>query len=135
MQEQTELNHIRWSCEQGSMRYRMQKRIVVGAMLILLGTFFLLQQMGITAQYSLTNFWPLLFIIVGLFNIVFSNNNRRRIHGAFQILIGFWVFACLEHLWGWTFQVTWPIVLIAFGVCKIISTLLANKQSDRGSAS
>lgn len=113
--------------------YRASKKVFFGIALIFLGCLFLLERLGYIVSPSVGHFWPFLFCIMGLNKLLFSRYTYQKFHGCLQILMGFWVFACLEQLWGWTFSLTWPMILIALGICYIGSSLFKNKQVNNGS--
>jgi hypothetical protein len=112
--------------------YRASKRVMFGIALVLIGSLFLFERLGYIANHSAGHYWVLLLCVFGLNALLFSPYADRKIKGGLQIFLGFWVFACLEHLWGWTFLVTWPMILIALGLCYIGSFLIKSTDTDNG---
>jgi hypothetical protein len=110
-------------------------KIPMGAVvLILLGVLFLLHTMGF-AEYGMDRFWPLILIALGAW--LFARNwgllgsracsgcqcarcRTRRIMGPVMLLtIGFLLF--LDHsLHVARFHQTWPVILLAVGVGKLL---------------
>lgn len=95
-----------------ALRGRGQGGMVTGAMLLLVGLAFLLDQLGIISISSLWRFWPLLLVIAGVVHFA----SQRGAWGLFLILAG--VILQLNTLgithFGWaTF---WPMMLIAMGL-------------------
>ena len=122
-------------CKNENTAYRGGKRMVFGIALVIIGCLFLFEQLGYIQSYSAGNFWPFIFCVFGLNKLLFSQHLYRKIKGCLEIFVGFWVFACLEHLWGWTFAITWPMILIALGLCYIMSFLFKPQPADNGNAS
>jgi len=112
--------------------YRVGKKMLFGVALIIIGSLFLFERLGYLPNQSASQYWPFVFCVFGLNRLLFSQYTYRKIKGCLQIFIGFWVFACLQHLWGWTFSVTWPMILIALGLCYIGSFLFKNNRIDTG---
>lgn len=108
------------------------KKVIVGVMMVLVGICFMLEQQGYIASMQIGYIWPLIFCLFGLNRIVFARYDYDRVKGLMQIFVGFWVFACLEHLWGWTFAATWPMILIASGLCYILPVRRAEPKDQQG---
>ena len=134
MNTETQLSKSSMLCSDESPLTKSRQRITIGIALTGVGLVFLFERLGYIESQAMAHYWPLVFALFGFEKIVYSESNYRKLNGLFEIAASFWVFACLEHLWGWTFQVSWPIILIIFGLCKISSALI--KDSDtKGSAS
>jgi hypothetical protein len=100
-----------------------RQRLLWGIALVTLGTVFLLDRLaalGLTQHLApLTRWWhvlPLLFALGGAISVLCAQSVRHVLKGLFKIVLGVWVFACLEQLWTLTFSNSWPILLIAFGL-------------------
>ncbi len=120
---------IKQYCMQESVSYRAQKKILLGLILIVMGILFILVRTGSIEAQSISHYWPLLLTLLGVQQLIFSQHIQRKWNGVFRIILSLWLFACLEHVWGWTFSVTWPMILIAFGLCKIGCALTAKKTN------
>jgi predicted membrane protein len=105
------------------MRRKLRRRgqgnhnsLVPGLILVLIGSAFLLDHMGILPVDHLWRLWPVILIVVGVIKVAESSN---RTGGALMVLFG--VFFLLTNLGilriSW--QETWPILLIAVGVVMI----------------
>lgn len=104
-----------------------RKRQLWGASLVAVGTLFLLDRMAVLdlTQYlgSQTRWWhflPLLIALGGLITVVSAQSVQHVLKGLEDIVLGVWVFACLENLWNLTFANSWPIVLIVFGLQMLL---------------
>jgi predicted membrane protein len=87
-----------------------------GAILIGMGTLFLLDHMGIINANAIWNYWPLILILVGLGKVI---SEGKRVPGFVLILVG--AFFLLQHL-GYrmfTWDTMWPAILIFAGIAMI----------------
>ncbi|HYD82111.1 MAG TPA: hypothetical protein VEC06_20085 [Paucimonas sp.] len=108
-----------------------RKHLYWGGMLVLTGGLFLLARIGLFEEREVWRFWPILVAWGGLIDIVGARGAREAAMGVFHIVIAFWLYACIEHLWGWTFKTTWPIILIAYGVAAVVSGSINLYQQSR----
>lgn len=104
-----------------------RKRMLWGASLVVVGTVFLLDQMAmLDLAYYLgpqTRWWhylPLLVALGGAITVASAQSVRHVLKGLGDIVLGVWVFACLEQLGGLTFANSWPILLVAFGLQMLL---------------
>ncbi len=102
---------------------RQRKRWFGGLVLIALGSALLMDRMGVLENQLLWHFWPALIAIAGLARMVGATHPDELVRGLMTVGVAFWVYACLEHLWGWSFRTTWPLVLIGFGLSRILEGL------------
>ncbi|HEX4542976.1 MAG TPA: DUF5668 domain-containing protein [Candidatus Acidoferrum sp.] len=93
-----------------------------GALLILLGVIFLLDNMGVISAAHIWRFWPVLLIVAGAFNVL---DRDRRFWGVILMVGG--TFLLLNQLglthFSWAFF--WPIILIAIGLMVLWNSLTA----------
>lgn len=113
--------HEEWNRGRGR-----HKNTFLGLVLIGVGSIFMLKQWGYidTAWFQgKFHWWHILLLVLvtsGLGDILTANHLRQVGKGLFHILVGFWLFACFEHLWGWTFGNSWPVLLIAIGLNVVL---------------
>jgi LiaI-LiaF-like transmembrane region/B-box zinc finger len=101
-------------------------------LLIGLGVLFLLQTTGVFA-FSVQSFWPILLILLGLWllgkrwgivpsNRVYSHAERTRglVGPVVLVTIGF--LSLVENLGGPHWARTWPILLLAIGITKLLES-------------
>jgi predicted membrane protein len=95
-----------------ALRGRGRGGIVTGAIIVLIGLAFLLDNMGIIAIGKIWQFWPMLVVLVGVLNFA----SRHRAWGTFLVLAG--ILLQLNQLgkihFGWA--QFWPLMLIALGL-------------------
>jgi predicted membrane protein len=94
------------------LRGRGRGGMVVGAIIVLVGLAFLLDNMGIISIDRIWRFWPMLVVLAGVLNFIY----RHRPWGTFLVLAG--VLLQLNQLgkirFGWA--QFWPLMLIALGL-------------------
>lgn len=104
-------------------------RIFWGLMLIVLGTLFLLDQMGeLDFGDIIGHYWPVIFILIGI-SILINSGFRDAGSGLFFILFGS-VFLLFElgilnhHVWHYI----WPLAIIALGLWIIVKPILRGSK-------
>ncbi len=119
-----------------SSQYKMRKNLITGLTLIFIGCVFLLDRLDIVdvRQFWLLNvhqiwhLWPLFIALLGINKMVSADNTAQFVHGTFQVVLAFWLYASLEHLWGWSFRTSWPVLLIGFGLSIVLSGFIKDKK-------
>lgn len=107
---------------------RNRKNYLLGLLLIIVGVLFLMDKVNIA---EVTDYWyviPALIACSGFIEIISSRRPENIAKGCFSIILAFWLYASIEHLWGWTFRTSWPVILIAVGVRSIIAGLLSARK-------
>jgi hypothetical protein len=106
---------------------------VGGLVLIVIGTLFLLDNLGFIDIGEWAPYWPFLIACVGAGRIIEARTPADVSRGGFMIFVGFWLYACLEHVWDLGFYNSWPMILIALGLRQIFAGLSASseKNNDR----
>jgi predicted membrane protein len=127
---------LNWNQEQGetrrrpmvigiALRSRGRGGIITGAILMVVGLAFLLDNLGYISIGSLWRFWPMLLVLAGVLNFLY----RRRAWGTLLMLAG--ILLQLNQLgkihFGWA-QI-WPMALIALGLFVIWGTLEGRNKS------
>jgi hypothetical protein len=90
-------------------------RIVVGALLVLLGVALTLDQLGVVAVHHVWRYWPAALILVGLAGLQRSEG-RKLVTPLILIVVGTWLLLNtlgLVRLDIWDFF--WPLILVAVG--------------------
>jgi hypothetical protein len=117
-------------------RSRVKKRITGGLFLIGAGCIFLAAQMDWFYFGGTRYIGSALLALLGALKIIGADGIDDIIKGVTLILIGFWLYASMAHLWGWTFNTSWPFLLIGLGIAKIGGGLLeqrpqSHKENDQ----
>lgn len=110
-----------------SNKSKMKARHIFGLILIFLGILFALEEFQIIdINYSITAWWPLILIIIGVYNI--SKQKNFIWNGLFIILLGLLFLANNFDLLPTTFWGSfWPLLLIILGLWLIFSKFSTHK--------
>jgi predicted membrane protein len=96
----------------------MRTRVLPGLILVIIGTVFLLDHMGILQINHLWKYWPVILIVVGAMQFLES---RNRMGGVLLMLVGCaFLLGTLGYL-RLTMADLWPVILIAIGLGLIWS--------------
>jgi hypothetical protein len=101
-----------------------------GLALIALGALFLVDRLGLADVGDVWNYWPAFIALHGAVTALFAQTVLQAVDGIFTIVVAFWIWACIEHVWGWTFIATWPVVVIAGGVVILLRGALGPKEGN-----
>ena len=120
-----------------SSQYKIRKNLITGLTLIFIGVVFLLDRLGLldvrqiwllNLHQSWWHLWPLFIALLGINKMVSAEESAQFIRGCFQVILAFWLYTSLEHLWGWSFSNSWPVLLIGFGLSHILGGLIKNPK-------
>jgi len=109
--------------------------ILAGGALVILGTAFLLAQLGVLGVHDAWDFWPLILVLAGLMKLFGREEPPGRLWGL--ILIGAGVLFQLQRLdmlhlrW----KLVWPVLLICVGIFVIGSSVFRVQRKRRTGAS
>lgn len=101
-----------------------------GVLLTLVGTIFLLDNLGIINGAQLFRFWPMLLIIAGAFNIV---DRERRSWGFVLLVVGAFLQLNQLGIAHFSWAAFWPIILIAVGLLVMWNSLTSRKSPPASS--
>jgi len=96
-----------------------------GIILIAIGVLFLLQRLDIIFVGSIWKYWPGIFIVIGIMKLVNGLSPADTGSGLWWIFLGTWLFVSINHVWGLSFDETWPMMVIAWGVSMIWKSFTA----------
>lgn len=106
--------------KQESSRRNYDSRSVVGLILVVLGSLFLLDSMNVI-DFNVARIifsFPAILIIIG---IVLLLNTSRRLPGAILLILG--IFFMIPRIFPWVYydsHIVFPVLLIAFGIYIIL---------------
>jgi len=96
--------------------------LFTGIVLIVAGALFLLDRMDYLEFHDVAHrYWPMFLVLLGVLKLT---SGRRPWSGIWLIIIGCWLQATTLHLWGLTFDTSWPLLLIGIGATMVLRTLL-----------
>ena len=110
---------------------RNAKNLIFGLSLVAVGFLFLLNGWDSFTDLLYLKWWFYVagyIALTGIIDILIGRTPKLIAKGCFHLIIAFWIFASMEHLWGWTFRTSWPLILIAVGVQGIVSGLLSSPK-------
>jgi hypothetical protein len=108
---------------------RRISRVIGGALLVLVGSLFLFQNLGLVNAGRLVDYWPLLLVWIGLSRMLAPARPRHFPSGAVFFALG--VFLQLERL-DWIHigaRDVWPAFLIVAGVALVADSVLARRTA------
>jgi predicted membrane protein len=94
-------------------------QLIFGGFIIIVGFLFLLDNMGLINAGNLFDYWPSIFILIGLVRIVQADTGAGRMIGSIFVLVGFfWILDNVGAL-EVSFSRVWPVLLILIGLAVI----------------
>ncbi|MFZ6658385.1 LiaF transmembrane domain-containing protein [Undibacterium sp. TJN19] len=105
--------------------------VFFGLALIVAGSVFLMDHLGLLNAIDYWFLLPALIALSGLVDIISPRKPKHIAKGCFNMVIAFWLYVSIEHLWGWNFYTSWPLLLIAFGIQHIVAGLLATGKQEK----
>lgn len=96
--------------------YEWRRQLVWGLVIVGVGVALFANSMGMIELRSMWHYAPLTLVILGMNNMVGYPTARHFTNGLWQMVLGLWLFAVFERMYGLTFANSWPILVIAFGV-------------------
>ena len=94
-------------------------RLVVGILIIIVGSLFLLDSLDFMDVDDVVRFWPLFFVAVGATMAVQPSGTANRGFGIFLIAAGLWVLLYDFDIIPVSFWDIWPVFLIGAGAWMI----------------
>jgi predicted membrane protein len=89
-------------------------RLLIGAILVLMGLLLALDQLGWVEAHHLMRFWPVLVVLYGL--TILQRGGRGVVLGSMVVLIGGWLLLNTLHLLSLEpWQFLWPLILVVVG--------------------
>ncbi len=107
--------------------YEWRKQLMWGLALIALGVAIFLDQMDLVDIHSLWHYWPLLLVIGGVNKMIGYPTAKDFTSGLWSVLIGLWIFAVFEDMYGLTWRNSWPFVIIVTGITIILEPLIKKR--------
>jgi hypothetical protein len=99
--------------------HRAVRRVVTGTALVLLGIGYLLRQQGLIGSNDLWLIVPLLIALSGVARLVAAPGWGGVARAGLRLAVAAYLVVVIEHLGGWTFSATWPVLLIAAGLSQV----------------
>ncbi len=97
-------------------RRRGDSGMVMGVLLLGLGTLFLLHNLDLVYIGNFWSYWPFILVAFGLQKLVSATTPDNIENGVWLVFIGLWLYVSLEEIWGLDFGDTWPALLVVWGM-------------------
>jgi predicted membrane protein len=101
-----------------------------GLLLVAIGTLFLLDHLGVLGEIDVWQFWPMIFVFIGLAKWFSPARHREFLAGAIFILVGgvvqLQVLGLINISWG----MIWPVLIILLGVHILFSGFWRRRHKE-----
>ena len=109
--------------------HRVLRRVFAGSLLILLGIGYLLKNEGLIDAHELWLVAPAAIALSGLARLVAAPGAINLARAVLRLGVAAYLVAVIEHIGGWTFAATWPVLLIVAGGSMLAYELLVRGRS------
>ncbi len=106
----------------------MPNQVIIGLGVIGLGLLFLLDNLNIIDRRQVVQFWPLLFVIVGVVKLTLANNPNERMMFALIALFGAILTLNRMGFGIFTIGTFWPVLLIVGGGLVVYRALHGRRE-------
>jgi hypothetical protein len=110
--------------------HRLIRRLFTGAALVLLGIGFLLKNQGLVGTSELWLIAPALIALSGLARLIAAPGAVNAVRALLRLGVAAYLVVVIEHIGGWTFAATWPVLLIVVGGSMLGYELLVRRPSQ-----
>jgi hypothetical protein len=105
-------------------------RLIGGALLLLVGCLFALQNLGILHAGRLGDYWPLLLVWIGLSRMLGPGRSRHFVSGLVVLLLGILLQLDRFGLLRWELRDLWPVLLVIAGASLIFDAFAARRRGE-----
>ncbi len=98
-------------------------RVTAGAILLGLGVLLLLDRTTLLAGHANQLIPGFVLIVIGAMQMAGARDCVRRgrpFRGLWPILVGAWLIVNAVHLWGLTYETSWPLLVVTLGVLMVL---------------
>jgi hypothetical protein len=110
--------------------HRTLRRVVAGSTLILLGVGYLLKAQGLITGNDLWLIAPFAIALSGAVRLVTSPGVISAARAVLRLAIAAYLVVVIEHIGGWTFAATWPVLLIALGSGMVVHAVFGRRLRE-----
>ena len=110
--------------------HRTLRRMVTGSALILLGIGYLLKEQGLISGNDLWLIAPFAIALSGAVRLVTSPGLVSAVRAVLRLAIAAYLVVVIEHIGGWTFAATWPVLLIALGIGMVVHAVFGRRLRE-----
>jgi hypothetical protein len=110
--------------------HKCKGHVETGVALIVLGLAFLFMKLNlIQFEWHWYIFPALIFVTMGLVELVQFKKPHKIFEGLSHIALGGWFYVSFSGLWGMTPANSWPLILIIVGAGMVVKALLKTNSS------
>jgi len=108
------------------------RRLIWGVVLMLYGGLFLADRSGSLPPWAQEfRWWPLIVITIGLSKLILPRSANEIGSCVTTTLLGLWFLFAANEWFGFTFQNSWPLALVAAGAGMVARSLAGYWLPDR----
>ena len=107
---------------------RLARHLTFGGALVLVGLALLARQQGWIAGHEFALVIPAAFAWGGAVRLVLARDLAALGGALVRLAFAAYLVVVIEHLGGWTFQSTWPVLLIGVGVLSVLRGLFESRR-------
>jgi hypothetical protein len=94
----------------------LTSQLILGLAVIAVGLLFTLDNLDILDASRYLPFWPVVFLAIGLVNLLSARETPQRVFGGIMTFIGVWMLLGRWGFWNVRLWDLWPLLLIYWGV-------------------
>jgi len=114
---------------------RLTGRMIVGALLVLVGLLFTLDNLGVLDAGRVFEFWPLILVAVGALKVLQPREDGQRALGVGLIAFGLFLQLQMLAVVDWSFGDIWPVLLLFLGGILIFRGIRRRRSPAASAAS
>lgn len=104
-------------------RCRGDDHLFSGLVLIAIGVGALMEQQGYGVLAFLKTQWPLAIAALGVLRLLTARRARHVGSAGFLLVLAGWLYGCETAYLGMSYGNSWPLLLLALGLSKVVSGL------------
>ena len=109
--------------------HRTIRRVFTGGALILFGIGYLLKNQGLISGDDLWLIAPAVIALSGIARLIAAPGAVNVVRAVLRLAVAAYLVIVIEHIGGWTFAATWPVLLIGVGGSMLGYELLVRRSS------
>ena len=117
---------MREECENPVARRR--KNLVFGLMLIAAGMYFMANDWIVITELRWWHWACGAIALSGFIELISAQNAAHVGRSVCTLVIAAWLYISAEHLWGWNFSNSWPLLLIGAGAQYLIGGMFSSDK-------
>jgi predicted membrane protein len=108
----------------------VSRQVILGVLVICMGTLFLVENMGLFDFRRALQFWPMAFIVVGVLKLVDSRRAEGYLLGAVLVGVGVMMILSRLGLVHFSWAMVWPVLLMALGAMLLYRAASGRRLAD-----